>query len=221
MHVHRYHKMADEFTSDEDVLYPQIKGIFVRGTYLEIFGFLQWVMRHPNCVYEFARNVDQRLRLGHAAYRVVNGDTIVPVSSSDEKQTLERAFSDLASTEFNGARQHLKLAAEGATAGNWAGSVRESIHAVEATAKSLVPDAKELGPALAKLEGHGAIHKAMKQGFSSLYGFTSDEKGIRHALLDGDAAKVDQTDALFMLGACAAFVSYLINKGRAAGLIKE
>ena len=73
MHVHRYHKMADEFTSDEDVLYPQIKGIFVRGTYLEIFGFLQWVMRHPNCVYEFARNVDQRLRLGHAAYRVVNG----------------------------------------------------------------------------------------------------------------------------------------------------
>jgi hypothetical protein len=219
MHVHRYHKMADEFTSDEEVLYPRIKGIFVRGTYLEIFGFLQWVMRHPSCVYEFATNIDRLLRVSRAAYRVVNGDTIAPISSSEEKDTLLRAFADLASTEFHGARQHLRLAAERATAGDWAGSIRESIHAVEATAKSLAPDTKELGPALAKLEAHGAIHKAMKQGFSSLYGFTSDEKGIRHALLDGEAAKVDQTDALFMLGACAAFVSYLINKARASGLI--
>ena len=32
-------------------------------------------------------------------------------------------------------------------------------------------------------------------------------------------AKADETDAMFMLGACAAFVSYLINKARFAGLI--
>ena len=32
-------------------------------------------------------------------------------------------------------------------------------------------------------------------------------------------AGVDETDALFMIGACAAFVSYLINKSRGAGLI--
>jgi hypothetical protein len=48
---------------------------------------------------------------------------------------------------------------------------------------------------------------------------TSDEKGIRHPLLDDGTAKVDETDALFMLGACAAFVSYLINKARSAKLL--
>ena len=60
----------------------------------------------------------------------------------------------------------------------------------------------------------------MKLAFVKLYGFTSDEKGIRHPLLDLPAANVDETDALFMIGACAAFVSYLINKSRAAGLLK-
>ena len=47
-----------------------------------------------------------------------------------------------------------------------------------------------------------------------------DEKGIRHPLLDKGDAEVDETDALFMIGACGAFVSYLINKSRAAGLLK-
>ena len=59
----------------------------------------------------------------------------------------------------------------------------------------------------------------MKEGFVKLYGFASDEKGIRHPLLDDGAANVDETDALFMIGACAAFVSYLINKSRAASLL--
>jgi hypothetical protein len=59
----------------------------------------------------------------------------------------------------------------------------------------------------------------MKAGFKNLYGFTSDESGIRHPLLEKGTARVDEIDALFMIGACAAFVSYLINKARAAGLL--
>jgi hypothetical protein len=44
-------------------------------------------------------------------------------------------------------------------------------------------------------------------------------KGVRHALIADGESPVDETDALYMLGACAAFVSYLINKARLAGLI--
>jgi hypothetical protein len=32
--------------------------------------------------------------------------------------------------------------------------------------------------------------------------------------------KVDETDAIFMLSACAAFLSYLVAKARAAGLLE-
>jgi len=31
---------------------------------------------------------------------------------------------------------------------------------------------------------------------------------------------VDEYDALFMIGACAAFVSYVINKARGTGLLE-
>jgi hypothetical protein len=40
-------------------------------------------------------------------------------------------------------------------------------------------------------------------------------------LLEAGAPAVDETDALFMIGACAAFVSYMINKVRTAGLISN
>ena len=59
----------------------------------------------------------------------------------------------------------------------------------------------------------------LKAGFSKIYGYTSDKDGIRHALLGGDA-DVDVVDATFMLGACASFVTYLINKARRSGLIE-
>jgi hypothetical protein len=83
----------------------------------------------------------------------------------------------------------------------------------------LEPEANTLGPALSKLEKSVRIHPALRTGFSNLYGFTNDEKGIRHALLEEPVAQVDEIDALYMLGSCAAFVSYLINKARQAGLL--
>jgi hypothetical protein len=217
-HVYRLHRMIDEFDSGWLEQREYIKHLISGGDYLAVLGFLQWVMRHPSCPSNFSRNIDRILSISRAAYRVVDGKTIAPISSPEEKDTLDKAFSALRSPEFNGAREHLRKAAEQASAGQWADSVRESVHAVEATARTLAPGAKGLEPALQKLEQTASIHAALKRGFAAIYGFTSDEKGIRHPLLDEANAKVDEVDALFMLGACAAFVSYLINKGRKAGL---
>lgn len=76
-----------------------------------------------------------------------------------------------------------------------------------------------MNSALDRLESRAKIHNKFKHGFVNLYGYTSDEHGIRHPLLDDGTAKVDETDALFMIGACAAFVSYLIGKARSTGLL--
>jgi hypothetical protein len=89
---------------------------------------------------------------------------------------------------------------------------------VESVARTLAPSDK-LSDALAQLEKSASIHNALKRGFAAIYGYTSDENGIRHPLLDDPQAKVDEADGLFMIGACAAFVSYLINKARVAGLL--
>ena len=105
--------------------------------------------------------------------------------------------------------------------GDLSGSVRESIHAVESVARRLNADAeKSLKPALDALSQKAHLHPAFKRGIENLYGYTSDEDGIRHALL-GEQEKVDIDDAVFMFGACASFTAYLVNKARTAGLLKQ
>jgi hypothetical protein len=166
---------------------------------------------------DFADSIQAALVNGRAAYRVIE-NTIFPVGSGAETETIQRAFADLAATEFHGARQHLRNAGAELASGNNPGSIRESIHAVESVISVLEPKG-DFAKALAKLEAKIGIHGAMKAALGSLYGFASNEEGIRHSLRQEPAANVDETDALFMIGACAAFVSYLINKSRAAGLL--
>lgn len=143
--------------------------------------------------------------------------TILPAVTPEEGDAVADALRTLREAGLRGSAAHLRKAAEHVNAGDWAGSVRESIHAVESVARQLDPDAaKTLGPALAALEKRGALHPALKGAFSKLYGYTSDEQGVRHALLDRPDANVGADEAVFMLGACASFASYLWRK-HAAG----
>jgi hypothetical protein len=217
-HVYRRHRMVDDFENNPERLIQQTRSVFETGNYASIFGWLEFVLKHPACPINFAKELEGTLRYCRAAYRVIDGKVICPIASDTEHSTIVQAFADLAANQFNGARSHLRNAASHLTSGAYADSVRESIHAVEAVGRTLDPSADVLSKALAKLEQKISIHPAMKSGFTKLYAYTSDEGGIRHALLE-DAAKVDEADALFMLGACAAFVSYLINKARLSGLL--
>ena len=217
-HVFRDHKPIDDFSNRYHDLIGEVKEVVLRGAWSEVLGWLEFVLKHPSCPDDLAAAVDGIMKYSHLAYGVFDGVAICPIGSDAERATIERAFADLAATEFHGARAHLRNAAEELTTGHYADSVRESIHAVEATARVLEPSAA-LSDALARLEKSANIHPALKQSFGKLYGYTSDENGIRHPLLDDGTAKVDGTDALFMIGACAAFVSYLINKARSAGIL--
>jgi hypothetical protein len=69
----------------------------------------------------------------------------------------------------------------------------------------------ELKDALRVLEGKGQLHSALREAFKKLYGWTSDEDGIRHALME--ESSLDFSDAQFMLVACCwAFIHCLISK---------
>jgi len=188
------------------------------GDYVEVFGWLQWVLR-ASTIDGLSDQVRHVLVVTRAAYRLLDDNkTIVPIGSEAELKTIKAAFADLSASEFGGARSHLAKAAQDLTSGELSDSIRESIHSVESVVRLLEPEG-DFSKALPRLESKVKIHGALKSGFASIYGFTSDEKGIRHPLLDKPSSAVDETDALFMIGACAAFVSYLINKSRTAGLI--
>ena len=90
-------------------------------------------------------------------------------------------------------------------------SIKESISAVESLCVSISGDPKAtLGTALHAIERSHQLHPAFKKALSSLYGYTSDADGIRHALLE--ESSISYSDAKFMLVSCSAFVNYVLGK---------
>ena len=221
-HVEVLHKPADEFSSDLSGARRIVKADIYGAKWNKVFDFLEFVMRRPTCPHRFSNRINWFLRKSRAAYLVVpDPPTIMPRATEQEGDAIVEALTTLDSAGLGGARAHLLQAGERLNAGDYADAVRESVHAVESVARKLDPKASDnLAPALKALQQHTAVHPALKEGFSRIYGYTSDKGGIRHALLE-DEAQVDLEDAVFMIGACASFTSYLVGKARKAGLIAK
>ena len=208
-YVDRLHEDADRFSQIVSDAVSWLKPILLSKSYASCLGFVEFCLRHSAVPYGFANSVEKILLEGGAAYRLLERETIAPISSAEEAEAVKAAVGELVNSGYSGARSHLHNAAQALTAGRYADAVRESIHAVESVALTLSPSSNTLGPALSALEKQGYIHPAMKSGFSNLYGYTNDEGGIRHALLDDGDPKVTESDALYMFGSCASFAAYL------------
>lgn len=178
-HVVRCFEPADEFVLSYEYWLEQLKPIFMDGHYTNVFGFLQWVLRHEAKPYGLDTGVDEALRESRAAYALFDNDTIIPIGSDAERETLARTFADVAASEFRGARSHLRNAGSELTASNYPASIRESIQAVESVARVSEPSAKALAPAPSKLEKSAYVHGALGAGFRSLYGSGDRERDCR------------------------------------------
>lgn len=161
---------------------------------------------------KYAHLFNDFLKREMSAYRFVNGN-LVEINSKEEIVEIESAIKN--SGKFNSVRTHLKRAVElyaDKKKPDFRNSIKESISAVESLSKIIVQDDKTtLGQALKIIERKHNIPGSLKSAFSALYGYTSDEGGIRHSLLEKNV-KIDLEEARFMLIACSAFVNYLISK---------
>lgn len=217
-HVRFFRLASDEFINKSKVWIQKIKSLLLEGDYIAFYGFIQFTLRQnfskESEKKSFLRSISYTLSENLAGYTIIDGRTLFPVGSIEERNAIETAFSVLRLHRLEGARMHLHTAAELYNKKDFAGAVRESIHAVESVARILEPNASTLAPALKRLTTKRFIHPALSKGFENIYGYTSDEKGIRHALLDQSTTSVNEVDALFMIGACASFVTYLIGRSR-------
>jgi len=146
-----------------------------------------------------------------SAYRFVGGK-ITQITSLEEISEVEEALN--ISKPFKAVSIHIKRALalfSDKKSPDYRNSIKESISAVEAVCKLIVKKERpNLGQALKILENEIGLHPALKKAFNNLYGYTSDAKGIRHALLE--EAELYSEDAKFMLISCSAFVNYLVSK---------
>lgn len=214
IHEDVLHQPADEFDTSYFSFNRFYKRTLEGAPFNEVFDLLQAMMRHPHCPLEFTQSVSRTFRDYRLAYMVDirPPPTIYPAATEEEGVAVLRATTELSNAGLAGAVSHLRQASACISQGDYSGAVRESIHSVESTARRIDPNAKTLEPALKSLEKEKALHPALKQAFSNLYGYTSDEQGIRHALIDNRQPNVGQDEAVFMLGACASFSSYLARK---------
>ena len=208
----------DEWSADFRPICQRLRHGIETLPFNKVFDLLLFVIRHPQCPSVFIGRMKDVFTGSRLAYKIDEGKppTIVPAVSEIEGRTVIESLKTLREAGLRGSAEHLRNACDCVNKGDWAGSIRESIHMVESVARMLAPGAKTLKPALASAKERGGLHPALKDGFNKLYGYTSNEQGVRHPLLDNDKAQVGMDEAVFMLGACASFASYLWRK-HAAG----
>lgn len=147
-----------------------------------------------------------------SGYRILDKQ-VIPITNQAELATIQAAYS----TKYDSVNTHISKALtlySDRKIPDYENSIKESISAVEAMCciiTGMTGAQATLGKAIKKLKDSGVhIHSAMESAFSSLYGYTSDENGIRHGGIDFTNAPAE--DAKFMLVSCSAFVNYLIEK---------
>lgn len=157
-----------------------------------------------------------------SAYRFVGGE-LIPLSGPAEVAAIEGALATTSRTGLNGAHAHISAALQLLAKRpnpDFRNSIKESVSAVEALAKQLgTAESHGLSGALTELGKKIPIHGGLRAGLLSLYGYTSDEGGIRHAMLEEPNLGYDE--AKYMAVACSAFVNFLAAKAEAAGLLAE
>lgn len=220
-----FKRPRDEMRS-ESAVWSELKSRVLTGEWFDVLDMAEAAVKYLDRYKTSATNDLASVMIGAfnnrfehflVAYRFV-GQELTPLDSSAEADAVATAQVD--TNAFGGARHALDRAIvllSDRQNPDYANSVKESILAVEAIVRT-VTDESTLGAGLARLEGAGlTIHPALRSSWSKMYGWVSDADGIRHAGLRG--ADVDQALAKYVLVACSAFVSYLIEEARKCGLL--
>ncbi len=191
--------------------------IVLDGKYHEIITFVEYILRHDQCTEILKDELIEAFDNCSIAYFVAclnETPTVCPRINHETGEATKNALEAIRDGGMVGAEAHFRKAAQRIISQEYGDSIQNSIHAVESVARNISPKSRNsLKPALDTLKNEGILkHPTLRKGFEQLYGYTSDEQGIRHSLLDRDAADAGPDEAMFMFGAFASFTAYLVNK---------
>ncbi|MGD1007948.1 MAG: hypothetical protein ABR980_12050 [Ignavibacteriaceae bacterium] len=216
-----YYKLSiDKLPRDSGSCRIELRERFYKCEWFEVYNFLEFTMKNQesllgivNATINFEEDLNKILSIELSGYRSINYE-IVPIIEEAEIISIRDAMTNSDKYGLNGVKIHfsnsLKLIGE-KPLGDYKNSIKESISAVESICKILANEKSGgLEKALTKIDEKLKLHSALKKGLLNLYGYTSDENGIRHANIDD--SEVGYPEASFMLVACAAFVNYIITK---------
>lgn len=200
--------------------YEVLSNYFYSSEWNKVYDFVEFVANNYSddaISKKFIEQCNKVLTKELSAYRFI-GEIITPITSEQEIQQIEEA---IARTDtLTPVQEHLTTALKFLSdrkKPDYRNSIKESISSVEGLCNLIAGTSSDtLGQTLKLLEKQLGLHGALKNAYSSLYGWTSDADGIRHAMMD--EPHLDFEDAKFMLVSCSAFINYLIVKAQKVGI---
>lgn len=203
-----FKKPLDSRPDGNHKILAEVRSYFFSSEWFEAYDFLEFLLayyeRETPGLIKFINSILEREL---SAYRYVSGH-LTDITNAQELEMLGHALGD---SRFSGVTAHLQRGFElyaNRENPDYRNSIKESISSVEAMARIVAENQKAtLGDALKSIEKRGLLHPALKEGFMKLYGYTSDEGGIRHAMLD--EPNLTSADARYFLLSCTSFGNYL------------
>lgn len=203
---HYFKKPMDSRPDRASRILEAIRDYYFQCNWYEVYDFLEFILLTEKNT-RLNNAINSILERELSGYRFVES-AFIPVTDEIEVEAVQKALSE---GPFSGVHAHLKAAVNHLSRRenpDYRNSIKESISAVESMAREVTENPKAtLGDALALLEKGGHLHPALKKGFSAFYGYTSDEAGIRHAMLEEPNLTV--SEAKFFLISCSTFINYL------------
>jgi len=198
-------------------LYDILRDYFFRCLWNEVFDLVEFIIGdwpYEESTTQLVAEMNGVLREESSAYRIV-GRQFNEITNESEIAEVDAA----AETALGGVSTHIATAVKFLSdrkTPDYRNSVKESISAVESLFKVLTKNqAATLADGLKEVKRTAVIHASLIEGFNKIYGYTSDQAGIRHAIFDTD--KTTHADAKFMLVSCSAFINYVLGKWAESG----
>ncbi|MBF0464288.1 MAG: hypothetical protein HQK88_05085 [Nitrospirae bacterium] len=205
-----FKKDIDKLDDDWEKVRNYIKEYFFECKWFEVYDFIEFVASNYKGNKEsFIALCNHLLEEEVSAYRFIDG-IISRITEPQEIEAIELALNNTQDSVKTHLHRSLELLSNRENP-DYRNSIKEAISAVESLAAITVGVEKgTLGQLIKKLEDKIELHPALKSAFSSLYGYTSDEGGIRHALMELPNVRFE--DAKFFLVVCSAFINYIKAK---------
>lgn len=199
-----------------------LEEVFMALEWYEVYNMMEYIIKYKDDDKKaiFITAVNLTLRNEFSGYTLLN-DEFIPITNQEEINSLIEAQTIPATKGLQNICEHITKASSLLSKKpnpDYLNSIKESISAVEGACKILTGSKSGgITSTLTILSKKSKIHPSLRDGYIKIYGYTSDEGGIRHPMLND--SNVGFEEAKYMLVSCSAFVNYIIDKAALQKLI--
>ena len=198
-----------------DRIEKMIFNVFDNGEYYEVLDTIEFIANKLQ-YFDWIKSINRTyfkeyndlFEEEYIGYRFVNG-LIVKITNVEEIKCINQA----ANSKFESVNDHIDKAVRYISEKDkdYENSIKESVSALE-TLCSIISgeENKTLGETIKIVFREKKIHPSLRESILKLYGFASDEPGVRHGSgKEGNNITFDEAKVVLVI--CSAIINYLIS----------